>query len=59
MFTTGGVFSAEQNVDIMLTDEYFDEKLHMQRVKMSMRRNILRRTLSEDLYWADCQKNEP
>ena len=27
----------------MLTDEYFDEKLHMQRVKMSMRRNILRR----------------
>ena len=59
MFTTGGVFSTEQNVDIMLTDEYFDEKLHMQRVKMSMRRNILRRTLSEDLYWADCQKNEP
>lgn len=59
MFTTGGLFSAEQNVDIMLTDEYFDEKLHMQRVKMSMRRNILRRTLSEDLYWADCQKNEP
>jgi 6-phosphogluconolactonase/glucosamine-6-phosphate isomerase/deaminase len=59
VFTTGGLFSAEQNVDIMLTDEYFDEKLHMQRVKMSMRRNILRRTLSEDLYWADCQKNEP
>jgi hypothetical protein len=26
---------------------------------MSMRRNILRRTLSEDLQWADCIKNDP
>ena len=26
---------------------------------MSMRRNILRSTLSEDLVWADCLKNNP
>ena len=41
-------------IDIMLTEEYFESKLHLQRKKMSMRRNILRRTVSEDLYWADC-----
>lgn len=26
---------------------------------MSIRRNILRITLSEDLVWADCLKNDP
>lgn len=40
------------------TDEYFDFKLQQQRLQMSMRRNILRRNLSEDLIWADCMKNE-
>lgn len=43
----------------LLSDEYFDAKLQQQRLKMSMRRNILRRTLSEDLQWADCIKNDP
>ena len=28
-------------------------------MKMSIRRNILRKTLSEDLVWADCLKNDP
>ena len=44
---------------VTMTEEYFEAKLHIQRVKMSMRRNILRRTQSEDLYWAECQKREP
>lgn len=33
------------------------QRLHLQRMKNSMRWNILRRTMSEDLYWAECQKN--
>ena len=37
-----------------MTEEYFEAKLHLQRIKMSTRRNILRRTMSEDLYWANC-----
>jgi hypothetical protein len=42
------------------TDEYFETKLYLQRVRMSMRRNILRRTLSEDLYWeGECQEQKP
>ena len=41
------------------TDEYFEAMLHKQRMRMSIRRNILRRTLSEDLMWADCLKNDP
>ena len=32
-------------------------RLHMQRTKNAMRWNILRRTMSLDLYWAECQKN--
>jgi hypothetical protein len=43
----------------IFSDEYFDAKLQQQRLRMSMRRNILRRTLSEDLQWANCIKNDP
>ena len=42
-----------------MSDAYFETKLQQQRLKMSMRRNILRRTLSEDLQWGDCIKNDP
>jgi len=32
--------------------------LYSLRLKMSMKRNILKKTLSEDLTWADFLKNE-
>ena len=33
-------------------DEKFEQKLVQQRVRVAMRRNILKRNLSEDLVWA-------
>ena len=39
-----------------LHEDYFDFKLHQQRLQMSMRRNVLKRTLSEDLTWANILK---
>lgn len=38
--------------------DHFEAKLQMQRIQMAMRRNILRKTHSEDLYWAQCLKND-
>lgn len=46
-----------QNLGI-LTDEDQNYRLYSIRVKMSMKRNILKRNLSEDLTWADFLKNE-
>lgn len=42
-----------------MTDEYFELKKQKDKFKMSMRRNILRRTLSEDLDWAHCLQADP
>lgn len=46
-----------QNLGI-LTDEDQKYQLYSIRVKMSMKRNILKRNLSEDLTWADFLKND-
>lgn len=53
------MMAAQSKQTRIFSDEYFDAKLQQQRLRMSMRRNILRRTLSEDLQWADCIKNDP
>lgn len=44
--------------DALLTDEDQMCMLQSQRLKMSMKRNILKKNLSEDLTWADFLKNE-
>jgi hypothetical protein len=44
--------------DHILTDEAQSFMLSTIRLKMSMKRNILKKTLSEDLTWADFLKNE-
>lgn len=41
--------SLSRNLPVLFSDAYFEAKLQQQRLRMSMRRNILRRTLSEDL----------
>jgi len=42
----------------MITDEDLNYQLYANRVKMSMKRNILKKNLSEDLTWADFLKND-
>jgi len=42
----------------LFTDEDLNFQLYSTRVKMSMKRNILKRNMSEDLTWADYLKNE-
>ena len=40
------------------TDEMQNYLLYSSRINMSMKRNILKKNLSEDLTWADYLKNE-
>ena len=40
-------------------DEKFEQKLVQQRVRVAMRRNILKRNLSEDLVWAAELQSNP
>lgn len=48
---------ADREKEIQELDKQHVARLHMQRTKNAMRWNILRRTMSLDLYWAECQKN--
>ena len=41
-----------------MSDEILNYNLYSQRLKMSMKRNILKKNLSEDLTWADFLQNE-
>ena len=52
---TGISNSTGQNI---LTDEAQKHMLYQLRMKMSMKRNILKKSLSEDLTWADFLKND-
>jgi hypothetical protein len=40
------------------SDEYFEYILYVKKLKLSVKRNILKRNLSEDLTWADYIVNE-
>ena len=42
----------------LLTDEDLKYMLYNSRLKMSMKRNILKKSMSEDLTWADILKND-
>ena len=41
-----------------MSDDAQNYMLYQIRLKMSMKRNILKKSLSEDLTWADFLKNE-
>jgi hypothetical protein len=43
---------------LIMTDESQEYNLYSIRLKMSMKRNILKKNLSEDLTWADFLKRE-
>lgn len=42
----------------LLTDDDLEYMLHNNRLKMSMKRNILKKSMSEDLTWADILKSD-
>jgi hypothetical protein len=47
-----------QQVGNIISDDAQNYMLYQIRLKMSMKRNILKKSLSEDLTWADFLKND-
>ena len=45
-------FGSKSAITVEKEDEKLDKELQRQRVRVAMRRNILKRNVSEDLVWA-------
>ena len=53
-----GRLAEENALNNIMTDEQQNFLIYQIRLKMSMKRNILKKSMSEDLTWADFLKND-